>query len=83
PLMLTLKLDGPDSHADLQLPPVALADWWEKTAHAQQPPLALPPGTGKIDIGKINAAGISIEGLHLETGVAPASAASAAAPKRP
>ncbi|HEX7733001.1 MAG TPA: membrane assembly protein AsmA, partial [Rhodanobacter sp.] len=28
PLLLHLKLDGPDNHADLHLPPLALAHWW-------------------------------------------------------
>lgn len=81
PLLLALKLDGPDSHADLKLPPVALTHWWSQLADADQPGLSLPPGSGQVDIGKIDAGGISIEGLHLETGApAPATASSATTP---
>ena len=35
PLLLALKLDGPDNHADLRLPPLALARWWSALGDAQ------------------------------------------------
>ena len=75
PLLLALKLDGQGGHANLQVPPIELAHWWSQTLNGQQPALAMPPGSGQVDISKIDTAGVSIEGLHVETGVAPASTA--------
>ncbi|WP_266171268.1 AsmA family protein [Dyella subtropica] len=71
PLLLAVKLDGPDNHADLRLPPLALADWWSQLNHPQGPRLAVPPGTGTADIAKIEAGSITIEGLSIKAGVEP------------
>ncbi|MHA6205468.1 AsmA family protein [Dyella soli] len=82
PLMLSLKIDGPDNHADLHLPPLALADWWTQLDHDEGPRLAVPPGNGHAEIAKIDTGDISIEGLTIQAGSdVPASAASAPAPK--
>lgn len=87
PLLLDLKLDGPDNHADLHLPPLALAHWWTQLGSAEGPRLAVPPGSGHIEMAKVKADGISIEGLTLQAGddvpAAAASAASVAPPAPP
>ncbi|MFC4526706.1 AsmA family protein [Dyella halodurans] len=80
-LMLALKLDGPDNHADLRLPPLALADWWAQLDHDDGPTLAVPPGSGQAQIARIETGNITIEGLTIQANSdVPASAASAAAP---
>jgi uncharacterized protein involved in outer membrane biogenesis len=82
PLLLALKLDGPDNHADLRLPPLALASWWSQLAGSQALPLTVPPANGHLEMSKFQAAGITIEGLTLDTGdAAPAVAATATAAK--
>ncbi|HET6555517.1 MAG TPA: AsmA family protein [Dyella sp.] len=81
PLMLALKLDGPDNHADLRLPPLALAQWWSQLDHDEGPRLAVPPGSGHAEIARIEMGGISVEGLTIQTGDdVPAAAASAPSP---
>jgi AsmA protein len=84
PLLLALKLDGPDNHADLRLPPLALAHWWSQLGDPQNPQLTVPPGSGHAEIAKLEAAGVSIEGLVIQAGDAvPAPATTAAAPASP
>ena len=81
PLLLALKLDGPANHADLKLPPLALARWWSQLGDPKGPQLSLPPGSGHAEIGSIETAGISITGLTIQAGVdAPAPASTVAAP---
>lgn len=81
PLLLALKLDGPDNHADLRLPPLALARWWSGLDSPQGPQLSVPPGSGHAEIARIDAAGIHIEGLVIQAGDAvPAPASSAPNP---
>lgn len=81
PLMLALKLDGPDNHADLHIPPLALASWWSQLDHDDGPRLAVPPGSGHAEIANINVGDISVEGLTIEAGAnLPASSASTAPP---
>ncbi|MDE2156412.1 MAG: membrane assembly protein AsmA [Xanthomonadaceae bacterium] len=83
PLLLALKLDGPDNHADLRLPPLALAQWWSQLGDEEGPQLTVPPGNGHLDMAKVEAAGVTIEGLSLQAGTdAPAAAASTAAPAK-
>lgn len=81
PLLLALKLDGPNNHADLRLPPLALARWWTQLNSAQGPRLTVPPGSGHLEAAKIEASGITIEGLSLKAGddvpASPSSSASA------
>jgi AsmA protein len=93
PLLLALKLDGPDNHADLRLPPLALAHWWGQLSDPQDPQLSVPPGDGHAEIAHLEAAGVSIEGLVIQAGdaipapattaVAPASSATVAPPPSP
>ncbi|WP_266160526.1 AsmA family protein [Dyella silvatica] len=84
PLLLALKLDGPDNRADVRLPPLALADWWSQLGSQEGPRLSVPPGSGHIEIGSIETGGISIEGLRVDAGVdVPISAASTASPAKP
>ncbi|WP_449429129.1 AsmA family protein [Rhodanobacter umsongensis] len=84
PLLLALKLDGPDNHADLRLPPLELAHWWGQLGNQQGPQLTLPPGNGHAEIARLEAGSISIEGLTLQAGDGvPAPAASTAAPATP
>lgn len=81
PLLLALKLDGPANHADLRLPPLALARWWDELGNPQEPRLGMPPGSGHADIARIESAGVTIEGLTVQAGDdAPAAPASAAEP---
>jgi len=84
PLLLALKLDGPDNHADLRLPPLALASWWSGLDDPQGPQLSVPPGSGHAEIAKIEAGGVRIEGLTILAGDAvPAAAGTAVAPAQP
>ena len=84
PLLLALKLDGPDNHADLRLPPLALAHWWSQLGDEQAPQLTVPPLSGHAVIAKIETGSISIEGLTVQAGDdAPAAASTAAAPEKP
>ncbi|WP_430391127.1 AsmA family protein [Dyella sp. 20L07] len=81
PLMLAVKLDGPDNHADLHLPPLALANWWSQLDHDEGPRLAVPPGNGHVEIAKIDTGDVSIEGLTIQAGTdVPAPATTVAAP---
>jgi hypothetical protein len=81
PLMLALKLDGPDNHADLRLPPLALANWWAQLDHDDGPKLAVPPGNGHAEIANIDTGDIHIEGLTIQAGTdVPAAATSSATP---
>ena len=80
PLLLSLKLDGPDNHADLQLPPLALARWWGHVGSGDNTQLTVPPGSGHADIAKLEMGGITIEGLTLRAGDDVPAAASAAVP---
>lgn len=83
PLLLALKLDGPDNHADLRLPPLMLAHWWSDMGDAQGPQLTLPPGSGHLEAAKIETDDISIEGLTLQAGDNVPAASSTAAPAKP
>ncbi|MFC5524766.1 AsmA family protein [Rhodanobacter ginsengisoli] len=84
PLLLALKLDGPDNHADLRLPPLALARWWSRLGDPQQPQLAVPPGSGSAQIATIDTGSVHIEGLTLQAGDSvPAPASSAPATAKP
>lgn len=81
PLLLALKLDGKDNHIDLRLPPIALTNWWTQLSNSQDPQLAVPPGSGRIEVAKLDTGSMHIEGLSVQAGDAvPASAASTAAP---
>jgi len=92
PLLLHLKLDGPDNHADLRLPPLALAHWWSTLnapADRQAGPLpSVPPGSGTLQVAKLQVGNLAIEGLSVQAGddapaVAGTVAKPAAAPARP
>jgi len=84
PLLLALKLDGPDNHADLRLPPLALASWWSQLAGAQALPLTVPPANGHLEMSTFEAAGVSVEGLTLDTGdAAPTATDAKPAPAKP
>ena len=87
PLLLHLKLDGPGNHADLRLPPLALAHWWSgldatadaKQAEPSQP--VVPPGSGTLQMAKLQAGSLAIEGLTVKAGAdAPAPADTSAQP---
>lgn len=81
PLLLALKLDGPGNHADLRLPPMALARWWDQLGNPQAPQLGVPPGSGHAEFDSIDAGGVHIEGLTLLAGDnVPVAASSSAAP---
>jgi hypothetical protein len=68
PLLLALKLDGPGNHADLRLPPLALTHWWSQLGSEQGPLLTVPPGSGHLEIAKVKAGGVNIEGLTVQAG---------------
>ncbi|WP_426700519.1 AsmA family protein [Rhodanobacter sp. Col0626] len=83
PLLLALKLDGPDNHADLRLPPLALAQWWNRLDDPQRPQLSVPPGSGHAEVSKIDVGSVSIEGLTVQAGDdVPAPAGTAAGPAK-
>lgn len=83
PLLLHLKLLGKDNHIDLELPPLALAQWWNQLANPSGPEISAPPGNGQVDVATLDIGKIHIEGLSVQTGNAvPASAASVAAPAK-
>lgn len=85
PLLLHLQLNGPDNHADLRLPPLALAHWWN-TLNAPadrqaEPQPDLPPGSGTLQMAKLQVGGLAIEGLSVQAGDnVPAAAGTAAKP---
>ena len=82
PLLLALKLDGPDNHADLRLPPLALASWWSRLGGARALPLSVPPANGHLEMTQFQAAGVTVEGLTLDVGdSAPAATGTAAVAK--
>jgi len=83
PLLLVLKLDGPGNHADLRLPPLALASWWNQLGGEQPLPLNAPPVNGHLEMAKLQAAGVTIEGLTLDTGDSVPAAASTALVAKP
>jgi uncharacterized protein involved in outer membrane biogenesis len=68
PLLLALKLDGPDNHVDMRLPPLALTRWWNQLGGEQALPLTTPPASGHLEIARLQAAGVTIEGLTLDSG---------------
>lgn len=81
PLLLALKLDGPDNHADLRLPPLALARWWSELGNQEHPQLTVPPGNGHAEFARIDTGNVTIEGLTVQAGTsvpAPASTAAGA-----
>jgi len=81
PLLLALKLDGPGNHADLHLPPLALARWWSQLGNPQDPRLGVPPGSGHAEFDTIDAGDVHIKGLTVLAGDnVPATAGSSAAP---
>lgn len=81
PLLLALKLDGPANHADLKLPPLALARWWSELGDPHGPQLSVPPGHGHVEIATVDTAGIRIEGLTIQAGAdVPAAAGTVVAP---
>lgn len=81
PLLLHVKLLGKSNHVDLQLPPLALAQWWNQMANPLGPKLSAPPGNGQIDMATLDVGKIHIEGLSVQTGSAvPANAQSVAPP---
>lgn len=81
PLLLSIKLDGPDNHADLRLPPLALVQWWNTLDSADSPQLTLPPGDGQLDINALQAGPVTAEGFSMQFGRSvPASSATVIAP---
>jgi hypothetical protein len=84
PLLLHLKLLGKDNHIDLELPPLALAQWWNQMANPLGPKLSSPPGNGQLNMATLDIGKIHIEGLSVQTGNAvPASATSVLPPAKP
>ena len=82
PSLLAIKLDGPDNHADLRLPPRALVDWWNGFVNAQSPQLGVPPGSGRVEIAQLQTGSVTIKGLRILAGdevPAPASTTAVAA----
>ncbi|UPG89046.1 membrane assembly protein AsmA [Luteibacter aegosomaticola] len=63
PLYVALKLDGDAGHADLRVPPIALADWWSAMQAGGAP--ALPPVLGSADVQTIDAGSLQIQGLRV------------------
>ena len=70
PLLLDIKLLGNDNRVDVQLPPLALAQWWHQLNDAQTPKLDLPPGNGEINVASFDTGKMHIEGLRIQNGTA-------------
>lgn len=89
PLSISLKIDGAQDHADLHLPPLALADWWAGVQAGRSP--TLPPVQGSVDATQVDAGSVHIKGLRVRatpgspaaaTSASPAPTSTAAAPAR-
>lgn len=80
PLMLAVKLDGPDNHADVRIPPLALAAWWSDLDHDEGPRLSVPPGNGHAEIAAFDAGNVHIEGLTIQAGTDVPAASTSSAP---
>jgi len=81
PLLLALKMDGQSNDVDVKLPPLALADWAAQLGSSHGPQLAVPPGSGRVQMDQLDAGSVHIEGLAIQVGDnAPSSDSSAAAP---
>ena len=81
PLSVQLKLDGDTDHADLHVPPLAVAAWWAGLNTGDSP--TLPPLLGTLDAAAIDVGSIHARGIHIRAtpdGPAPASTAAGAAP---
>ncbi|QDE40581.1 membrane assembly protein AsmA [Luteibacter pinisoli] len=79
PLYIGLKLDGDAGHADLRVPPIALADWWAALQASGAP--TLPPLLGSADVQALDIGGVQVKGLRVRATpnvAVPSSAASAA-----
>lgn len=78
PLFVALKLDGPTDHADLRVPPLAVAEWWSGINAGGAP--TLPPLLGTVDAAAVDTGSVHIKGLHIRaTPDAPATDAPAPA----
>ncbi|MFS6709258.1 hypothetical protein WHJ98_14555, partial [Staphylococcus aureus] len=77
--------DGPDNHADLSLPPLALAHWLGTLSPPTAPQAAsqpeLPPGNGTLHVAKLQIGSLDIAGLSVEAGASAPAAASSTANK--
>lgn len=82
PFLLALKVDGNDIHADLRMPPLALASWWSQlTGNNDIGKLPLPPLDGQLQAKQLDLGNIHVEGLKMLAGDAlPASGSSTPAP---
>jgi AsmA protein len=79
PAQLALKLDGPGNHADLKLAAPAMLDWWRALLSADDPKLAVPPISGRMQVARLDVGSVSVEGLDVVAGNdVPASASSTA-----
>jgi Uncharacterized protein involved in outer membrane biogenesis len=63
PLYVAFKLDGDAGHADLRVPPLALADWWAAMQASDAP--ALPPVLGSADVDTLDAGSVHMKGLRI------------------
>jgi len=77
PLSIALKIDGKQDHADLHLPPLALADWWAGVQAGRSP--TLPPVRGNVDSTQVDVGSVHIKGLRIRAMPAPTSTAAAPA----
>ena len=83
PLELALDVEGPGTHAQLSLPPVALAQWWNQLTDPQDTTSALgmPPLDGQIHLDALNLGGVHAGGLTIRSGDAvPAAGSSSPQP---
>lgn len=76
PLYVSLKLDGENDHADLRIPPLAVAEWWAGISGGGSP--TLPPLLGTIDAKTMDIGPLHVKGLRIRaTPDKPAAASSA------
>jgi AsmA protein len=63
PLFVAMKLDGPTEHADLRVPPLAVAQWWTGINAGGTP--TLPPLLGTVDAATVDAGPVHVTGLRI------------------
>jgi AsmA protein len=82
PLSFALKVDGEHDHADLHMPPLALADWWAGMQAGRSP--TLPPVQGSVDATQVDVGAVHIKGLRVRaTPMSPAASTTTAPPASP
>lgn len=70
PAQVHLTVQGKGLDADLRVPPVRLASWWQQVSGpaGDNAGLGTPPITGTLHADHVQAGGVSISGLQVQSG---------------